>query len=316
MLVRSIHVERNVDKLKLACKEKSEISLTIKNYSLLTAHVLYFFDEVPYFYIFNDANKGVTALRPHEIKRITYYVTSQDRGLFQCGPVRIRTSDPLGLFLVDVQVACTLEITVRPARIKLITNAIPGFPQGNLKINNPIFEDITMRRSIREYKNGDEQKRINWRASAKFDSLFTNQFENSFDSPFFIFLNLAEEDYDLHSRTYSLEKAIEIAACIVEKARVLRQCCGFAAYADENPYLAPKQNQTDCILDILSTIHSVKAKLDYDPAKKFLPQLSAGTLFFVIGPQEVESYFLKVEANKENINTQNTGILRKNGRKI
>ena len=316
VLKRSIKVERNTQKLKLACKEHSEISFTIKNYSPLTAFVCYFFDEVPYFQIFNDGNRGLTMLRPHEIRKITYEVTSRDRGLFHAGPVRFRTSDPLGLFLIDMEVAAPLEITVRPARIKLITEAIPGFPQGNIKINNPCYEDITMRRSIREYMNGDEQKRINWRASAKFDSLFTNQYEASFDAPFFVFLNLALEDYDLHTRTFHMEKAIEIAANIVEKSRVLRQRCGFAADAEGFPYLPPHQNQADSILDILSVIKSAHGKINYDPVKRFKHQLPHGTLLFVVGPDEVESYYLKVEANKENINTQNVGIMRKYGRNV
>ena len=311
VLKNNIKVERNTSALKLACKEKSEIQFTIKNFSKLTAHVCYFYDSVPYFYIFNDGNKGVTSLRPHEIKKLTYTVTSQDRGLYHAGPVRIRTSDPLGLFLIDVQIPCPLEITVRPARIKLITEVLPGFPQGNLKINNPVYEDITMRRSIRGYINGDELKRINWRASAKFGSLFTNQYEDSFDAPFFVFLNLAEEDYDLHNRGYYTEKAIEIAASIVEKSRLMRQRCGFAAYAEGFPYLPPRQNQADSILDLLSVIKSEKGKLEYEPEKKYSHQLPGGTLIFVIGPREVENYFMKVEANKENINTTNVGIMRK-----
>ena len=88
VLKSNIQIERNTSALKLACKEKSEITFTIKNYSPLTAHVCYFFDSVPYFYVFNEGNKGVTALRPHEIKRITYKVTSQERGLFHAGPIQ------------------------------------------------------------------------------------------------------------------------------------------------------------------------------------------------------------------------------------
>ena len=58
VLKSNIQIERNTASLKLACKEKSEITFTIKNYSPLTAHVCYYFDSVPYFYIFNDENKG------------------------------------------------------------------------------------------------------------------------------------------------------------------------------------------------------------------------------------------------------------------
>ena len=137
VLSRSIKAERNTEKLKLACKEHSQISFTIKNYSPLTAHILYFFDDIPFFQVFDDGNKDLTRLRPHEIQKIHYEVTSRDRGLFHAGPVRFRTSDPLGLFIIDMQVDCPLEITVRPARIKLITEAVPGFLQGCIKINNP-----------------------------------------------------------------------------------------------------------------------------------------------------------------------------------
>lgn len=311
VLKSNIKVERNTKALKLACKEKSEITFTIKNYSPLTAHICYYFDSIPFFYIYDDGNQGITSLRPHEIKHVSNKVTSQERGLFSAGPVRIRTSDPLGLFLIDMQIDCPLEITVRPARIKLITEIFPGYPQGNLKINNPCYEDITMRRSIRSYINGDELKKINWRASAKFNSLYTNQFENSFDAPLFVFLNLAKEDYDLHNRIYYSEKAIEIAASIIEKARLLRQRCGFAAYGTDFPYLPPRQNQADSILDLLSLIQCEEGKLNYNPEKKFMHQLPTGTLIFVIGPREVENYFAKVEANKENINTTNIGIMRK-----
>ena len=56
VLSRSIKAERNTEKLKLACKEHSQISFTIKNYSPLTAHILYFFDDIPFFQVFDDGN--------------------------------------------------------------------------------------------------------------------------------------------------------------------------------------------------------------------------------------------------------------------
>lgn len=311
ILQKNLKVERNITELKLACKEQITVNFTLKNYSSLPVFICYYFDEAPYLLVLKDKNSGLINLRPKEIKVVSYKLSVQNRGLYNVGPVRIRTSDPLGLFAVDFKVPAQITLMVRPERIKLITETMPGFPQGHLKIENPVYEDITMRRSIREYQNGDEQKRINWRASAKFGKLFTNQFEASYDSPFFVFLNLAEEDYPLQSRSYYTEKAIQMAASIVEYSRLLKQRCGFAAYANDFPYLRPQQNQADLILDILSLIKTEPGKLDYNPERKFKHQLPAGTLIFVIGPDEVVSYFTKVEANKQNINTTNTGILKK-----
>lgn len=311
ILRKNIKIERSITELKLASREKVEISFTIKNTCFLPAFVFYFFDDVPYLYVFDEKNSGLTTLRPYEIKKVTYTISARDRGKYSIGPVKVKSSDPLSLFDFDLEIPSTIDVTVRPARIKLITETIPGFPQGSLKIKNPCYEDITMHRSIREYKNGDEQKRINWRASAKFDSLFTNQYEDSYDAPFFVFLNLAEDDYELQSRLYYTEKAIEMAACIVERSRFLKQRCGFAAYGSDFPYLKPAQNQSDAILNILSLIKTVPGKLNYNPVKKLKSQLPVGTLLFVIGPEQVMSYFAKVEKNKENINTTNVGALKK-----
>lgn len=315
-LKNNIKAVRNISQLKLACKEKAEISFTLKNYSKLPAFMLYFFDNAPFFYIYGQENKGLIGLRSLEVKKVSYFVSMQDRGKYQIGPVSIKTSDPLGLFYVDIELAANIDVVVRPARIKLITETVPGFPQGQLKIDNVCYEDITMRRSIREYKNGDELKRINWRASARFGNLYTNQYEDSYDAPFFVFLNLAEDDYDLHDLRYHSEKAIEIAASIVEKARYFRQRVGFAAYGSGMPYLPPQRNQVDSILDVLSTIQIEKGHLNYNPEKVFKRQMPAGTLIFVIGPDEVINYFGKVDENKQDINTENVGIMRnKNGRK-
>lgn len=311
VLKHSIKVVRNVSELKLACKEKTEISFTLKNYSRLPAFTVFYLDNAPYFYVYGQENKGLVNLRPHEIKKVSYFVSMQDRGKYEIGPVTIKTSDPLGIFNISLEIAENINVMVRPARIKLITNPIPGYPQGNLKIENICYEDITMRRSVREYQNGDEQKRINWRASAKFGELFTNQYEASYDAPFFVFLNLAQDDYDFHDLHYHTEKAVEIAASIVEKARYLRQRIGFAAYGSNFPYLKPNVNQADAILDILSTIKFEPGKLEYNPEKQFKHQLPTGTLLFVVGPEEVRKYFSKVEANKQDINTENVGIIKK-----
>lgn len=310
-LFKNITVERNYSELKVACNENIDISFVIKNRSRFTAHMLYYRDTVPFFHIYGNKNENVITLHKHEIKKVNYTIKAQSRGEYTIGPVVIETSDPLNLFTFKKEFPVEMKIIVHPARIKLITNTRPGFPQGQLKINNICYEDTTLRKSIREYKNTDEQKRINWRISAKYSKLFTNQYENSYDAPFFVFLDLAEDDYDIRSRSYYIEKAIEIAASIVEKSKIFHQNVGFASNGTGFPYLKPAKNQADKILDILSVIKPEGGKLDFDPALKYTDELPNGTLVFVINEKVVTEYFIKVEADKENINTDNTGALKK-----
>ena len=309
-LDKGLNVMRDNSEIKTVSFEKLTISFTIINNSRFPALLCYVLDNVPYLHVFEKKNERLLRLRAFEKKRIFYQVNSMNRGLFTAGPILIKTSDPLGLFQVIKEIECTQRILVRPARIQLKTIPLPGLPQGSIKINNPIYEDITMRRAIREYKSGDELKRINWRASAKFNALFTNEYENTFDSPFFVFLNLAKDDYSLHLRHEKGEKAIEIAASIINIAARLKQRCGFAAYGSGFPYIKPAQNQADCILDILSLIQMEDGKLDYDPQTKLKQELSSGTLLFIVGPEEVDIYNDKIAAKQYNITTQSIGIMK------
>ena len=308
---RCLLIERNLEVIKLACTEQSDIQLSIKNYSWLPVFVCYIYDDVSYIYVFRNENRDIIRLRPKEIKIMTYRIQVQERGEFFAGPVTVKINDFLHLFTLEKEIAVKMKIMVRPARIKLNTVALPGLPMGNIGIKNICYEDITMRRSIRDYKNGDELKRINWRASAKYNELFTNEYQDTFDVPFFVFVNLAEDDYRLDQRKYKMERALEIAAAIIEKSAVLKQRCGFAAYASDFPYLKPAMNQTDCILDIISVIKPVSGKLDYEPMQKFRQQLPYGTLFFLVGPKEVDFYDDKFMAEKTDMDTENLGISRK-----
>ncbi|MBR5645530.1 MAG: DUF58 domain-containing protein [Treponema sp.] len=308
IIKKNLSVERYSGELKLFCKERTKISFTIRNYSLLPVFVCHYTDNAPHFYVFQNKNTGLVSLRARQKIRIDYEVYSQDRGEYIIGPAVLKFYDPLFLFTITKEIHSELKIIVRPQRLKLITVTVPGIPQGGLKINNPVYEDITLKRTVREYKNQDEPKRINWRISAKFQKLFTNEYDNSYNAPFFIFLNLARDDYDFHTNSIDMEKAIEIAACIVEKADYLRQAVGFASYAEKSMFLLPENNQGDAIMDILSLIKPADGKLPYDPVKQFKSKLKNNTLFFSIGPQEVRWYSGKVLRAKENINTENTGI--------
>lgn len=309
-LAKNIAVEREEAEIRTVSFEKLTISFTVINKSRLPAFMCYILDNIPYLHVFDKQNERLIMLHGYEKRTFFYQANALSRGLYTAGPVKIRTFDPLGLFTIDLEFECTQRILVRPARIQLKTKAHPGLPQGNIKINNPVYEDITMRRSIREYKNGDELKRINWRASAKFDALYTNEYENTFDAPFFVFLNLAKEDYPLNMRNEKGEKAIEIAASIVNTAARLKQRCGFAAYGSGFPFIKPAENQAECILDILALIQMEDGKLEYDPEKKLKHELSTGTFLFIVGPEHVELYNDKIAAKQYGITTHTLGIMK------
>lgn len=311
IIAEKLTVDRTLTTVKLANHEQFDISLVLKNYSRFPVFACFVSDDCGSMYVYGKSNIFLCTLHSREIKTFQYRILAQERGEFFIGPVTLKFSDPFNLFTVTNVVESKVKIIVRPARVKVGLELFPGLPQGNIKINNLCYEDITMRKSIREYKPGDELKRINWRASAKFNELFTNEYLDTYDVPVFVFLNLAKEDYDLHLRRYKGETALEIAAAIVEQIARKHLSCGFAAYGTDFPYLKPAQNQADFILDILSTIQMEEGKLNYNPEETLKNQLPFGTLLYVIGPKEVVRFEDMESANRADINTSNLNVVRK-----
>jgi len=288
VLKRSLVVNRPVTFLRAACGDNFTLSFTITNNSRLTAFVCYVHDNHGTLSLAGGQNRFLFSLRPREMKSVSYSVFATMRGMYRIGPVTMSASDPLGLFPFTVSFPAECKILIHPAEIRYPITLDSGIPQGSMNIHNICYEDVTMRRSLREYKSGDELKRINWRASAKYGNLYTNEYQNTFDCPVFVFLNLALDDYPLEQRYDKGEKAIKIAAAIVRNAEMLHQKCGFAAYATDFPYLPPASNQAGCILDVLALIQMEKGSLTYNPMETLKHKLPDRTRIFIIGPDTVQ----------------------------
>lgn len=297
-LIQNLTVERTMQSVSISKNESVRITYTVMNKGWLPALACYIQDYTNELIVINGKNRQLLNLRSHEMAQLSYTLLGTHRGKYEIGPITIKASDPLMLFPIELKLEAPCSVTVRPSRIDVPAVPKPGFPQGVLKIQNIVYEDVTMRRSLREYRSGDEMKRINWRASAKYTAasgnagieLFTNEYEATFDAPLFVFLNLALDDFPLKQRYEQGEKAIEIAAAIIEKSSMLGQKCGFAAYGTGFPFLAPAKNQAAVILDLLAVIQMEEGSLKSNPYDVYKAKLPSGTRFVVIDNSTVEEY--------------------------
>lgn len=297
-LLLNLTVERTLKSVSLAKNETTKITFTITNRGRLPALTCFVQDYTDELFVLFGEDRQLLSLHAHEMFPFSYTLKGTHRGKYTLGPVTIKTSDPLRLFPVELKIDAPCTVTIRPARIQLPVSAKPGFPQGVLKIQNIAYEDITMRRTLREYRSGDELKRINWRASAKHagsadaanQQLFTNEYEATFDAPIFVFLNLALDDFPLKQRYEMGEKAIEIAAAIIEKSSILSQKCGFAAFGTDFPFLPPAKNQAGVILDLLATIQMTEGTVRSNPYEAYRNRLPSGTRFFIVDSSTVNDY--------------------------
>lgn len=118
------------------------------------------------------------SVRWYERLRRHYRARCVTRGLYRFGPVDLQAGDPFGI----AGVARTLEAREELAVLPKVLD-IPGFeplsghPLAEETVTRSLAHDPTALRGIRPYRPGDALRAINWRATAHWGSLYTNEFE-------------------------------------------------------------------------------------------------------------------------------------------
>jgi uncharacterized protein (DUF58 family) len=178
-------------------------------------------------------NKALVNLKPRSRLIMKWDGYCGERGIFTLGPAKVQGSDPLGLFPFELASGAsggTTRLVVYPALTHFNKALEQGMPLGNIVSPNPLYEDLTRQRSVRDYQSGDEIKRINWKLSARSAKLCVNEYESSFSSPFVVFLNYAAEDFPFVKRSNNMERAIELAAGLCLYAYRAKQVQGLLIY--------------------------------------------------------------------------------------
>ncbi|MBI4978150.1 MAG: DUF58 domain-containing protein [Spirochaetes bacterium] len=266
-----------------------ELSLILENKSPIPFHhVTVIFPCGLY-----ERNKStVMALRAGERKDFQYRLICDKRGEYRIGPVRAKGGDPLGLFPWEKLYNEITTVIVYPALydVALINNK--GLPSGNLRIANPMYEDVTRYRSIRDYMPGDDPRIISWKVTARTGKLASLQYLPVFYFPVIIVLNITAAHYPLKHRHSLVERAIETAASLARYAVSLSQGVGLVTtgkrgLANEHFYV-PVGYGHQHVVTILETLACINlADGNDDILTHFLNpdlRLPWGTRLFYVGP--------------------------------
>lgn len=289
-LKNGLTARRPVASLRVCKLDRLELEIAVENHSRLPARACAVVDAPGRLSVKAEEGRWMLSIGSGERAVFKYSVCGTERGDYAVGPIKISACDPLGLFPFEKTIDDRCAILVRPARLAQQIAFNSGIPQGRITLRDPRYEDVTLFRSIRDYEGGDEIRRINWKASARFGKLFTNEFQDSLNCPVFVYLSLASEDYPLHARHYVIETQIERAAAIVSVASERGQQCGFASSgnvpgSDKPAFIDAGASRADCILDLLSRIEPSKDwgrdELLFARATGSLP---SGCRVFYVGP--------------------------------
>lgn len=155
-------------------------------------------------------------LGQHWERTVTYPVRSDIRGRFAVGPLTVRITDPFGLVERRRDIGGTVELVVTPRVLPLPAIPLSGGWQGAGEHRPQAFasgsaEDV----SVREYRRGDDLRRVHWRSSARVGDLMVRREEQPWEAHATVVLDNRAQTHRGQGPASSFESAIVAAASVV-----------------------------------------------------------------------------------------------------
>jgi len=154
----------------------------------------------------------VAPMGPGEVTRAAYRLPTDQRGLFPLGPLEVSVSDPFGLAVRSIEAAPQTVLTVYPhiddiRSVPQARGADLSAAKGRSALS-PSGEEFF---ALREYRTGDDLRRVHWPSTARSDELMIRQDEFPWQGRVSVLVDLRAA---VHSPE-SLELVVSAAASIV-----------------------------------------------------------------------------------------------------
>jgi uncharacterized protein (DUF58 family) len=205
---------RTVTPQLVAAGQPARVSLALTNEGRTPSGTLLLEDQVPY--VLGTRPRFVLEGIGHGWRRhVTYQVRSDVRGRFEIGPMSVRVTDPFGLVELGRAFRTTVPLVVTPRTVPLPSIPLGGAWTGSGDNRPRAFatgsaEDVT----VREYRRGDDLRRVHWRSSARVGELMVRREEQPWQSRATLFLDNRLRSHRGQGIASSLEAAVSAAASL------------------------------------------------------------------------------------------------------
>ncbi|MEO9138079.1 MAG: DUF58 domain-containing protein [Jatrophihabitans sp.] len=168
---------RSIEPPQAVAGQSVTVHLTITNRSLLPTGALMLEDRLPDRLV-GRARFVLDSLGSHAVRTVSYRMPNLGRGRYRAGPLSIRLSDPFHMIDLTRSFTATSEFLVTPVVDELPVTTPPRTDElGEGSSSHSIGTHGADDASTREYRVGDDLRKIHWRSSARTGALMVRQEE-------------------------------------------------------------------------------------------------------------------------------------------
>ncbi len=213
----------------------------------------------------------ILQLWPGESSAVSYALEPEKRGVYALGPARANTTDPLGFFTYTQTLPCVSELVVYPAVIPLrqlfVLDASGAWGRDGRDDGASRGDGLDFH-GVREYRPGDDLRRVHWRTTARTQKLAVMEFVQGQTSDALLALDLNRASYadtgdgPDGALEYAIKTAAAVAAFLLQqgyRVRLLSQGTSLPLRSgDEMPRLLDflARAQADSPLTLADVIQS------------------------------------------------------------
>jgi uncharacterized protein (DUF58 family) len=207
--------DREISPARTPAGESASVTVRLENVANLPSGLLMVEDAVPS--VLGPRPRFVVdRLMPRSVRSVSYTVHADRRGRYAIGPLSVRLTDPFGFCRLDRSFTGQRHLLVTPRVEPLppvpLTGDWSGTGESRSRSIASAGEDDV---AVREYRHGDELRRVHWRATARSGSLMVRREEQPWESRATIMLDDRPGAHvDERSVSGSFERAVAATASI------------------------------------------------------------------------------------------------------
>jgi uncharacterized protein (DUF58 family) len=193
--------------------------LRLSNLSRLPTGTLLLEDRLPYA-LGSRPRLVLERLGGQRASTVAYTVRAEVRGRYEIGPLMVRLTDPFGLCELSRSFTTVAHMTVVPQVVGLpsvrLASEYAGSGDSRARSVAVHGEDDI---ATREYRNGDDLRRVHWRSTARIGELMVRREEQPWESKATIVLDTRRQGHRGEGPTSSFEWAVSAAASVAVHLR-------------------------------------------------------------------------------------------------
>jgi uncharacterized protein (DUF58 family) len=173
---------RSLDPPRVEAGRPASVRLQLDNVSRLPSGVLLMEDALPYS-LGGRPRFVLDKIEPRGVREVSYPISSDVRGRFAVGPLSVRLTDPFGLCELSRSFASIDELVVTPVISRLPAVRLGGdWAGGGESSARAVSTSGTDDAATREYRQGDDLRKVHWRSTARVGELMVRREEQPFQS--------------------------------------------------------------------------------------------------------------------------------------